>query len=395
VLALCAGLTACGGGDVQPTTSTPPPAKQPAGGGGGPPAAGDGRGGVELAKLGNFDMPLYVAQPPGSDDLFVVEQTGRVMRLAGGDGDPEVFLDLSDQISCCGEQGLLSIAFAPDYAQSSLFYVDFTDTEGDTRVVEYRADASGDRADPSSARVILGVGQPFSNHNGGLLQFGPDGNLYIGLGDGGSAGDPQRNGQDLSTLLGKLLRIDRTPSGSKPYTIPPANPFTDQSGARPEILAYGLRNPWRFSFDSKTGDLWIGDVGQDREEEIDDLANVDVGANFGWSAFEGDLPFNDDQHAPNAVKPVLTYGRDRGCSVTGGYVVRDPSLPTLYGRYLYADFCEGQLRSFDASRAARPIRDDRALGLTVPSVSSFGEDRARHVYVTSLDGPVYRIEPSG
>jgi glucose/arabinose dehydrogenase len=364
------------------------------GSGGGAVATGDGRDGVALEKIGDFSQPLYVTAPPGSSDLFLVEQTGRVMRLPGGDGEPQVFLDLSDLISCCSEQGLLSVAFAPDYARSGLLYVDYTDVDGDTRVVEYRRDESGDRAEPGSARVVLRVDQPYPNHNGGLLLFGPDGDLYVGLGDGGSSGDPQRNGQDLSTPLGKILRIDPEPSRGRPYSIPRDNPFVGRKGARPEIFDYGLRNPWRFSFDPKTRALWIGDVGQNTEEEIDYLAHP-AGANLGWSAFEGDLRFNNDQQAPDAVAPVLTYGRDRGCSVTGGYVVRDRALTSLYGRYLYGDFCEGQLRSFDASQAPGPITDDRDLGLDVQALSSFGQDAEGRIYATSLHGPVYRLVPSG
>jgi len=228
--------------------------------------------------------------------------------------------------------------------------------------------------------------------------FGPDGDLYIGLGDGGSANDPDRNGQDLGTLLGKILRIEPTSSGNEEYRVPGDNPFTGQGGARPEIVAYGLRNPWRFSFDRDTGDLWIGDVGQNDQEEIDALerGEIESGANFGWSAFEGTARFNDDEEAPDAIEPVLTYGRDGGCSVTGGYVVRDRALESLYGRYLYADFCAGQLRSFSANQALEgSAQDDRSLGLQVPSISSFGEDSRGHLYALSLDGPVYRLVPEG
>jgi glucose/arabinose dehydrogenase len=355
---------------------------------------GDGRGGVELEQIGEFDQPLYVTQPEGERDLFVVEKGGRLMRVPDGEGEPEVFLDLSDQVSTGSEQGLLSVAFAPDYARSGLLYVDYTDVEGDTRVVEYRRDASGEAADPDSARELLRVDQPYDNHNGGLLMFGPDDLLYVGLGDGGSGGDPQRNGQDLSTLLAKILRIDPRPAGGEPYGIPSDNPFIDEAGARPETYSYGLRNPWRFSFDRETGDLWIGDVGQSAYEEIDGVARSDgAGANFGWSAFEGEAPFNDDQSAPGHIPPVLTYGRELGCSVTGGYVVRDRALPTLYGRYLYGDFCEGELRSFTA-RPGGAATDDRPLGPIVPALSSFGEDAVGHLYATSLDGPVYRLVPT-
>jgi glucose/arabinose dehydrogenase len=351
---------------------------------------GDGRGGVRLREIGRFERPVYLTQPAsGSDDLFVVEQGGRVMQLPADGGEPTVFLDLSDEVSSGNEQGLLSAAFAADYERTGRLYIDYTDTGGDTHVVEYRRDTDEDVADPESARELLRVEQPFANHNGGLVVFGPDENLYIGLGDGGSGGDPQRNGQNLGTLLGKILRIDPRPGDGEPYRIPEGNPFRDRQGARPEILAYGLRNPWRFSFDAER--LWIGDVGQDNLEEIDGpIAGLGAGANFGWSAFEGTERFNDDQEAPDAIPPTLTYGRDSGCSVTGGYVVRDPSLPSLYGRYLYADYCEGELRSFTPQPGGE-AEDDRALGPTVARLSSFGEDASGRIYATSLEGPVYRL----
>ncbi len=326
----------------------------------------------------------------------MVEKTGRIQVVRDGKLVSTPFLDLSDQVSTGGEQGLLSLAFAPDYRKSGLLYVDYTDTAGDTRVVEYRRSSSDPLvADPQSAREVLVVDQPYSNHNGGLVVFGPDDLLYIGLGDGGSANDPERRGQDLSTLLGKILRIDPRPSGGRLYSIPDSNPFVGRSGARPEIYSYGLRNPWRFSFDSLTRALAIGDVGQVQFEEVDLVARGDGrGANFGWSAYEGFTRFNDDQEAPNAVPPVLVYTHEVGCSITGGYVVRDRSLPTLYGRYLYGDYCAGQLRSFPATPGGR-ADDDRPLGLEIPQLSSFGEDNAGHVYATSLEGPVYRLTADG
>jgi glucose/arabinose dehydrogenase len=350
---------------------------------------------VRLTKIGDFDAPLYVAQPPGDRrDLFVVEQGGRIRIVHDGHVVDRPFLDISDEVSSGGERGLFSVAFAPDYATSGRLYVDFTDLAGDTRVVEYRRSSGSPlRADPTTAREVLGVDQPSAIHNGGQLQFGPDGLLYVGLGDGGPEDDPNRVGQDLSTLLGKLLRIDPRPSGDRSYRIPADNPFVGRSGARPEIYSYGLRNPWRFSFDRDTGALTIGDVGQARFEEVDYVPRGrGAGANFGWSAYEGDARLNADQSAPGMVRPVLTYGHDRGCSVTGGYVVRDRALRSLHGRYLYSDYCDGRLWSFlpFAGRA----RDDRPLGPRVPSPSSFGEDDAGHVFVTSLDGPVYRLDPA-
>ncbi len=392
-------VAACGEKDEPDPTGppvveeTPNPPSQP----GGDIPVGDGDGGVELEEIGEFEAPVFVAQPEGDNALYVVEQTGRIMRVARN-GDQEVFLDLSNRVLTEGaEQGLLSVAFAPDYKRTGRFYVDYTDPEGDTRVVEYRA--KGRKADPRSARPVLRIVDPYPNHNGGLLLFDDQGNLLIGHGDGGSKADPDRNGQNLSVPFAKILRIDPQPAKGEPYGLPNDNPFADEGDARPETLAYGLRNPWRFSFDRETGDLWIGDVGQSDQEEIDALArsDVDSGANFGWSAFEGTMPFNDDQEAPDAVEPVLTYGRDAGCSVTGGYVVRDPRLDSLYGRYLYADYCVGQLRSFSAEDALErgQAEDDAPLGLQVPAVSSFSEDQNGHIYATSLEGPVYRLVPEG
>ncbi len=351
---------------------------------------------MKLRKIGDFDQPVYVTAPPitggGSDtgDLFVVEQPGKVVVVRDGKILPKLFLDISDQVSCCGEQGLLSIAFDPAYnanPPSPYVYADFINTAGDTRVVRYTVpNRSSPQADPSSARTLLAVNQPFPNHNGGQLQFGPDGKLYIGLGDGGSEEDPDRVGQDLSSPLAKILRISRAGGPA------PGNPFLGEDNVYPATFAYGLRNPWRFSFDGE--DLWIGDVGQNRFEEIDSLpVRQAAGANFGWSAFEGDAHFNTDQHAKNPVPPVLTYSHANGCSVTGGYVVRDRSLPTLFGRYVYGDFCSGDLRSFPAV-AGKPATDDRPLGLQVPSLSSFGVDADGHVYAASLEGPVYELVPA-
>jgi len=398
LLALAIVVAAGCGEKDEPSPEGPPVATLPdpgsGNGGGSSPATGDG--GVALEEIGSFEDPVFVTQPEGDNALYVVEQTGQVIRVASS-GKESTLLDISGEITAGGEQGLLSVAFAPDFQRSGLFYVDYTNSEGDTRVVEY--EAKDGEADERSARTLLAVDQPFANHNGGLLIFDDDDNLLVGLGDGGSAGDPERNGQDLGALLGKILRIDPSAEpgkGSDEYSIPKGNPFADQNGAQPEILAYGLRNPWRFSFDRKTGALWIGDVGQNSLEEIDYVAEPGKDANFGWSAFEGTERFNADQEAPNAIDPVLTYGRDLGCSVTGGYVVRDKSRESLYGRYLYADFCQGQLRSFTAADAEKgTATDDRALGLQVPSISSFGEDQKGRIYAVSLDGPVFRLVSDG
>ena len=349
--------------------------------------AGDGVGGPpRLRKLGDFEMPVFVAQPPGSSDLYVVEQTGRVRLVR--DGEVETALDIGDEVTASGEQGLLSIAFHP---REKLVYAYYTDGDQDQRVVEFGLAEDGS-FDEGSRRELLRMDDFASNHNGGLLLFGPDDHLYIGTGDGGGGGDPERNGQDLGSLLGKILRIDPTPSGDRPYTIPGDNPFADRPGARPEIFAYGLRNPWRFSFDTDSGLMLIADVGQDSQEEVDIVPIEDAaGANFGWSAFEGTERFNPDESAPGATPPAFTYGREGGCSITGGYVVRDPELPALDGRYVYGDFCRGELRSFVP--APGRARGDRSLGLEVPQLSSFAEDEQGHVYATSLAGPVFQLAP--
>ncbi len=396
IAALLLLLAGCGGDDETTTTegdggtAGTAAATTTTGGGG---EIGNGRGGVELKQIGTFDAPLYVTQPEGDGpDVYVVEQGGKVQRVAP-DGSSKTFLDVSDEIVSGGEQGLLSIAFAPDYADSGHFYVDYTNRDGDTRVVEYRA--SDGVVDDSSARELLAVDQPFPNHNGGLLLFGPDGDLYVGLGDGGDAADPDRNGLDLSTPLGKILRIDPAPDGDQPYTIPKDNPFVGQPDARPEIYSYGLRNPWRFSFDRETGDFSIGDVGQDTVEEIDLVGRGEgSGANFGWSAYEGNDRFNADQDADGAIPPVLeAQHADGNCSITGGHVVRDRSLPTLYGRYLYGDLCVGELRSF-TPRPGKPATDDVGLGPEVDRLASFGEGADGTVYAVSIAGPVYELTPA-
>ena len=283
------------------------------------------------------------------------------------------------------------MAFAPDYASSGRFYVYFTDNGGDQRVVEYRR-ASADRADPDSARLVLEMADSEPNHNGGLLLFGPGGHLYIGTGDGGGAGDrhgSRGNAQNLGSLLGKILRIDPRPSGGRAYSVPRSNPFVGRSGARGEIYAYGLRNPWRFSFDRRTGDLSIGDVGQGEVEEIDSVRSG-RGKNFGWRPFEGRRRYTPGESASGHVRPVMQRFHDDGyCSITGGVVVRDRGVPGLYGRYVFGDFCVGRIESakLGPGRATR----QRRTRLRVPMLSSFGEDARGRVYATSLDGPVFRI----
>jgi glucose/arabinose dehydrogenase len=395
LLAIAAGaalLVGCGSGGGS-TTTAPAPAsgKEKA------TAIGSGDGGVKLTKLGDFDQPLYVTQPGGdTSDLFVVERTGAIRVIHNGTVQPQPFLDVGHLITTADqEQGLLSMAFAPDYRSSGRFYVYYTNPSGNIRIVEYRRSSDDPlRADPGSAREVLGIPHSdYSNHNGGLLVFGPDGYLYAGVGDGGGGGDQDRRAQDLGTLLGKILRIDPLQQGGEPYGIPKGNPFVGRAGARPEIFEYGLRNPWRFSFDPAKDAELIGDVGQDNFEEVDYLPRGrQAGANLGWSAFEAYSRYNKDQSAPGAIPPIFAYSHSGGgCSITGGYVIRDRRLPTLYRRYLYGDFCLGELHSLIP--ALPSAHDDKPLGLKVPALSSFGEDSAGHVYATSLSGPVYRLDP--
>jgi glucose/arabinose dehydrogenase len=361
------------------------------------PAGAAQSGRLRLTPIGRFASPLAVTAPPEDRRrVFVVEQGGRIRIVRGGRVLPRPFLDVSREIVSGGEQGLLGLAFAPDYASSRRFYVNYTNRSGDTRIVEYRASSSNpDVADPGSARVLIEQDQPEPNHNGGQLAFGPDDLLYIGLGDGGGGNDEhgeRGNAQNVATILGKILRIDPRPTSGRPYRIPPDNPFADRAGARPEIYSWGLRNPWRFSFDRETGDLSIGDVGQNEIEEIDFVRRGrGRGANFGWRPFEGNNRIYDDEDVPDHVRPVLTKTHSDGyCSITGGYVVRDPALRALRGRYVYGDFCDGTIRS--ARLSPRGAAGDRSHGLPkIASLSSFGEDARGRVYVTSLDGPVYRL----
>ncbi len=347
---------------------------------------------IGLQRIGVFDQPVYATGAPGEPGrLFVVERPGRIAVLVGGHRRSRPFLDISGTVnSSGGEQGLLSVAFAPDYPTSGRFYVYYTDSSNDIRVVQYRrAGGNPDLADPASAHSVLTIDhRSETNHNGGQLQFGPEGDLYIGVGDGGNEGDPHGYGQNTGVLLGKLLRI--APGANGGYTIPAGNPFAHAPGHRPEIWAYGLRNPWRFSFDRATGDLIIGDVGQDSYEEIDFARRGQgAGANYGWSIFEGDSRYKPGS-APGAVKPVLVAPHSSGyCAIIGGYVVRDRALRALYGRYLFGDNCKPQINSVLLS--AGHARENRATGLSVSSLAAFGQDDAGHLYAVSLGGPVYRI----
>lgn len=312
--------------------------------------------------------------------------------LSAGDLLAAPFLDLRGQVSDGDEQGLLGIAFHPDYAQNGRFFVNFTDRAGDTHLVEFRVSANPDVADPSSAREVLFVDQPFANHNGGGLAFGPDGFLYVALGDGGSGGDPFGNAQNLATVLGKLLRIDV--DGGTPYAVPPSNPFAASFGARGEIWSFGLRNPFRFSFDRANGDLYIGDVGQNDREEIDVArAGSRGGENYGWNRMEGRACF-DSRSCDQAglTLPALDYGHGEGCSVIGGYVYRGAAIPDLVGQYFFGDFCSGFVRSFRFDGAASEQREWPSLA-PGGSITSFGQDASGELYILVESGEVFRIAP--
>ena len=341
----------------------------------------------------------------GSGRLFITEQQGTV-RVVTQDGlAPDAFLDITPQVGCCGEQGLLSIAFHPDFAMNGYFYTYFTDKDGDAIIARYHTAPDGNRADPNSQTIILKIKEPTPIHNGGQLQFGPDGYLYIGTGDGGSfsnggdgsGNDPENHAQRLDTLLGKILRIDV--DYNHPYAIPPDNPFVGSTGARKEIWARGLKNPWRFAFDRVTGDLYLGDVGRDRWEEINVQPHDSHGGeNYGWRLMEGPACFylSHDCNPHGALTlPAIQYSHRQGCAVIGGYVYRGRRTPALAGRYLYADFCTGKIwsamRGKDGAWSSTLLLDSDYL------ITSFGEDDEGELYVThrdKKDGAVYRLVAS-
>lgn len=344
---------------------------------------------VAIAK--GIQSPVGMGySPDGTGRLFILEQEG-VIRLWQNDRLASIpFLDIRKRVGSRGsEQGLLGIAFHPNYAQNGYFYVNYTDRNGDTVIARFQANPpSATTADPASEKILLNIAQPYANHNGGAVVFGQDGYLYLGLGDGGSAGDPQNNAQSLNTLLGKLLRLDV--DGGDPYAIPPSNPYRS-GGGLPEIWAYGLRNPWRLSFDRQTGDLYIGDVGQNLWEEIDYLPNGASGdLNFGWKYLEGTHPYQGTPPPEfKLIPPIYEYGHDQGCSVTGGLVYRGRNLPEWNGVYLFGDYCAGWIAGLrllpDGTwQVQRLLRD---LG----RISSFGEDEQGEVYVIDHGGTVYRL----
>jgi glucose/arabinose dehydrogenase len=330
---------------------------------------------LRLERVANASSPVHAAAPRSETGrLYVVEQEGRIVVLVNGRMRATPFLDIRNLVASGGERGLLSVAFHPSYARNRRFYVNYTDVNGDTRVVEYRS--NGARALPGTARQLLFVDQPYPNHNGGQLAFGPDGYLYVGMGDGGAGGDPQNRAQNLGDRLGKLLRLN-----------------VNRRGAQWQIVGYGLRNPWRFSFDRANGDLYLADVGQGSWEEIDYLPRRSPGLeNFGWDVYEGYAVY--ERKTPNPagrlVPPVHVYANaGDDCSVTGGFVYRGRAVPSLRGRYVFGDFCSGTIWTLRISRGrATGVRRER---IRVGNLSSFGEDARGELYATSLEGGVYRI----
>jgi len=367
--------TACAGADGQAaaTTAAVTTAAAPRS-----TATGDARSPRRLRArviVRGLAAPLYVSAAPGEPGrLYVVEQTGRIRVVEDGRIRREPFLDLRSQVESGGEQGLFSIAFHPDYGQNRRFYVQYTDLNENTRIVEFRS--NGTRALPGTRRQIFFLEDPYSNHNGGQLVFGPDRRLYAGMGDGGGGGDPQNRSQDLGQLFGKLLRFDVDSPGSP---------------LQPEIVALGLRNPWRFSFDRANGDLYIGDVGQLHSEEIDYTPSGSPGLeNYGWDVYEGRRQFErKDPGQGRLVFPIATYGRELGYSVTGGYVYRGSAVPSFRGRYIYGDFGTGRIWSLKVVRGR--ARGLRLEPFRIQSLASFGEDAAGELYAVSLYGTVYRL----
>ena len=378
---LMATLSACGGGG---------------GGGGGDPAAFSGQS-LPLAtsvQVSGLADPVFATAPDGDARLFIVERAGRIRVAQGGAPSATPFLDISARVGTAGEGGLLSMAFDPRFASNGFFYVYFTEPSGDIAIERFQVSAaSPDVADTTPLRILTIPHRTFGNHKGGLVRFGPDGFLYLGTGDGGGAGDPLGNGQNLDSLLGKLLRIDVSNAGAAtPYTIPPGNPFVGQPNRRGEIWAYGLRNPWRFAFDPPANRLYLGDVGQNRVEEVNVSAADSAGLNYGWNVTEGTTCFGPDScDRTGFTLPVLEYAHDAagGCSVIGGFVYRGSALPELQGRYFYSDLCSGWLRSFVFSGGS--ATDNRQSIANMGTVISFGEDGRKELYVLTGAGEVLRI----
>jgi glucose/arabinose dehydrogenase len=354
------------------------------------PVMGDSGVAVTIVANG-LDSPLFVTAPPDDPRLFVLERPGRI-RIVRDDALLDTpFLDITDSVATGGERGLLGLAFHPAYAENGKLYLNYSDGDGDTRIARYTVSADDpDRADLASAVPLLEIDQPYGNHNGGMIAFGPDGMLYIGMGDGGSANDPHGHGQNPMTVLGAMLRIDV--DGGSSFAVPPDNPFADGTDGRAEIWAVGLRNPWRFSFDRGGDRLVIGDVGQGAWEEINVVGVTEAGLNYGWNVMEGRHCFRaDDCVQTGLTLPVVEYGHDHGCSIIGGYVYRGAALPALVGHYFYSDWCRGWLRSFRVDAAGLVTEHTEWPVGDVGNVLSFGEDADGELYIASQNGSVYRV----
>jgi glucose/arabinose dehydrogenase len=381
-----AGLNSQPAGQPAPAPAPPTQPTQPAAGA--PPAL------AAQAVASGLSSPVFLTAPDGDTRLFIVERGGSIRIVQNGGLLPVPFLDIRDRTTTDGERGLLAMAFDPAYAENGFFYVYYTDLNGDIAIERYRVSANPAQAASSSALRILSIPHPqFSNHNGGLLRFGPDGYLYAGTGDGGGAGDPFGNAQNTGTLLGKLLRIDVTAASmAAPYAVPATNPFVSQAGKRAEIWAYGLRNPWRYAFDAGAGLLYIADVGQDKREEIDIASTAQGGLNYGWNIMEGSLCFTGDTcDSRGLILPVLEYGHDDGaCAIVGGFVYRGAAIPGMQGVYLYSDLCAGRIKGlrYENGAAAGETDFGRLAGGTM---LSFGEDAQHELYLLTAEGNVYRI----
>jgi len=332
-----------------------------------------------------LSSPVFLTQPLNDGRIFVVEQAGRIRVIRNGALQATPFLDISSRVLSGGERGMLSVAFHPQYATNHFFYVYFTtQSNGDIRIERFTTTTNPEVADPASTKLIITTAHSLqSNHNGGLVSFGPDGMLYAGLGDGGGAGDPYANGQNYNALLGSLLRLDV--DHGDPYAIPADNPFVGQTNRKGEIWAKGLRNPWRYAFDPPTGLLYIADVGQNLHEEVDVEPANDGGLNYGWNVMEGGSCYNATTCTQtNLEVPLIDYGHiSRACSITGGYVYRGSAIPGIRGHYFYSDYCSGFLRSFRYSNGA--VVDEKDWGLTMSAVTSFGVDAAGEMYIMSGD----------
>jgi len=351
------------------------------------PAVAEAQIGVEVLADG-FEQPVFVSAPAGDERIFVVDQPGQIFVIENGEVLETPFLDIRSDVSFGGEQGLLGLAFHPRYAENGRFFVNYTNNDGDTRVVEFRASSAPNQAAPSTAKTIIGFDQPAGNHNGGWIGFGPDSYLYIAAGDGGGANDRFGNGQNPDSLLGKMLRLDV--DRGEPYAIPQGNPWADGGGV-PEAFIYGLSNPWRATFDEH--DLIIADVGQNQWEEISVVSIADAGANLGWPIMEGNHCFQANScDEERLVLPVYEYSHDEGCSVTGGYVYRSGAIPEVRGHYFFSDYCTGFLRSFryEDGEAVDVMSWTSEVG-DLGRVLSFGFDASGEIYITNNRGEVLKI----